>query len=151
MECNYSDSNQIARTSVTHLFTNSNLDSLPDNGYNEFKFLSELQEFYDDLRIDIKVEFESIDHKEDGDQCLRVIEIYEGKSKKIPLTDDVFEQAYDYEEVLYANTVAVTNGAELFVETWNESSECYMPLQELPNYIDLVNVNNHKYIISLQS
>lgn len=72
--------------------------------------------------------------------------IVECKSQNTPLIDDVFDQVYDYEEVLYANTVAVTNGVELFVETWNEESECYMPLQELPDYIDLVNANNYKYI-----
>lgn len=74
--------------------------------------------------------------------------IVECKSESTPLIDDVFDQVYDYEEVLYANTVAVTNGNELFVETWSEESDCYLPLQELPNYIDLVNANNYKYITS---
>ncbi|WP_189655300.1 type I restriction enzyme HsdR N-terminal domain-containing protein [Bacillus sp. HNG] len=75
--------------------------------------------------------------------------IIECKSKTTPLIDDVFDQVYDYEEVLYANTVAVTNGVELYVETWNEKSECYVLLQELPNYIDLVNTSNYKYITSV--
>jgi hypothetical protein len=72
--------------------------------------------------------------------------IVECKSHNTPLVDDVFDQVYDYEEVLYANTVAVTNGTDLFVETWHEESDCYIPLQDLPNYIELVNVNNFKYI-----
>jgi hypothetical protein len=58
--------------------------------------------------------------------------IVECKSQNTPLIDDVFDQVYDYEEVLYANTVAVTNGVELFVETWNEESGFYIPLKELP-------------------
>lgn len=72
--------------------------------------------------------------------------IVECKSQNTPLIDDVFDQVYDYEEVLYTNTVAVTNGVELFVETWNEESDCYVPLQDLPNYKELVNANNFKYI-----
>ncbi|MEK4937858.1 type I restriction enzyme HsdR N-terminal domain-containing protein [Bacillus sp. FSL K6-0042] len=72
--------------------------------------------------------------------------IVECKSQNTPLIDDVFDQVYNYEELLYANTVAVTNGVEVFVEAWNEKSKCYMPLKELPNYIDLVNANNFKYI-----
>lgn len=72
--------------------------------------------------------------------------IVECKSQNTPLIDDVFDQVYNYEEILYANTVAVTNGVELFVEAWSEKSKCYMPLEELPNYIDLVNANNFKYI-----
>jgi hypothetical protein len=72
--------------------------------------------------------------------------IVECKSESTPLIDDVFDQVYDYEEVLYANTIAVTNGNELFVETWNEDSQYYVPLQELPNYKDLINANNYKYI-----
>jgi Type I restriction enzyme R protein N terminus (HSDR_N) len=72
--------------------------------------------------------------------------IIECKSQNTPLIDDVFDQVYDYEDILYANTIAVTNGAELFVETWDEESDCYIPLQGLPNYKDLVNANNFKYI-----
>lgn len=56
--------------------------------------------------------------------------IVECKSTNTPLTDDVFNQVYDYEEVLFANTVAVTNGVEQFVETWNEEVNSYIPLQE---------------------
>lgn len=72
--------------------------------------------------------------------------IVECKSHNTPLIDDVFDQVYDYEEVLYANTVAVTNGTDLFVETWHEESDCYIPIKNLPDYEELVNANNFKYI-----
>lgn len=74
--------------------------------------------------------------------------IVECKSHGTPLIDKVFNQVYDYEDLLYANTIAVTNGVELFVESWNEESDCYIPLQELPNYTDLLNENNYKFISS---
>lgn len=48
--------------------------------------------------------------------------------------------------MLFSNTVAVTNGDELYVETWDEQANSYMALQELLNYLDLVNANNYKYI-----
>ncbi|VEF49135.1 Uncharacterised protein [Bacillus freudenreichii] len=74
--------------------------------------------------------------------------IVECKSHNTPLIDDVFDQVYGYEEVLSAKTIAVTNGAELFVETWNEESNCYIPLEALPDYFELVNANNIKYMTS---
>lgn len=74
--------------------------------------------------------------------------IVECKSQNTPLIDDVFDQVYSYEEVLYANTIVVTNGTELFIETWNEEFKCYWRLKEVPNYTDLVKANNFKYIKS---
>jgi hypothetical protein len=73
------------------------------------------------------------------------IMVVECKSYNTSLIDDVFDQVYDYEDILYSNTIAVTNGKELYVETWNESSASYHPLEELPNYVDLVSANNYKY------
>jgi hypothetical protein len=79
MGCSYSDSSQVARTSVTHFFTNSDVSSLTDEQYEEFQLLlDELQELYDDLRIGLKVEFESIENEEQScNQLLSVIDIYE--------------------------------------------------------------------------
>jgi hypothetical protein len=71
--------------------------------------------------------------------------VVECKSSNTILIDDVFDQVYDYEDILYSNTIAVTNGNELYVETWNESSSSYHPLKELPDYLDLISVNNYKY------
>lgn len=38
----------------------------------------------------------------------------------------------------------MTEGKELFVETWDENSSSYLSLKELPNYQDLMTVNNFK-------
>lgn len=61
VECNYTDSSQIAKTSVTHFFTTSKLNSLTDDQYEAFQqLLDELIEVYDEMRIGMKVEFESV-------------------------------------------------------------------------------------------
>jgi len=79
VECDYSDSSQIARAFVTHFYTTSNLYSLTDNQYEDFKqLLDELVEVYDEMRIGIKVEFESVESDQQDEELLRVIEIYEG-------------------------------------------------------------------------
>lgn len=77
----YSDSSQTSRITVTDFFTTSDLDNVTDNQYEEFQLLlNELREIYDELRIGIKVEFESVENKEghENEELLRVIDIYEG-------------------------------------------------------------------------
>jgi hypothetical protein len=71
--------------------------------------------------------------------------VVECKSQNTPLIDDVFDQVYDYEEVLYSNTIVVTNGSEMFVETWDERTNTYQPLESLPNYLNLMSANNFIY------
>jgi hypothetical protein len=67
--------------------------------------------------------------------------IVECKAWDFILIDDVFNQVYQYEDILSANTIMVTNGSELFIESWNEESEKYLRLQTIPSYMDLV-LNN---------
>jgi hypothetical protein len=72
--------------------------------------------------------------------------VIECKSPNTPLVDDVFNQVYDYADLIFANTIAVTNGDQLYIEAWNEDLGYYVPLEELPNYKDIVSENNFKYI-----
>ncbi len=82
----------------------------------------------------------------DQNDSLIPILIVECKSQYTPLIDDVFNQVYDYEDVIYADTIAVTNGVELFVESWNKEKDQYIPLEELPDYVSLVTRKNYRYI-----
>ncbi|WHZ02843.1 type I restriction enzyme HsdR N-terminal domain-containing protein [Neobacillus sp. YX16] len=67
--------------------------------------------------------------------------VVECKSQKTPFIDPV----YDYEEVLYSNTIVVTNGSDLFVETWDERTNSYLPLESLPDYLNLLSAYNFIY------
>ncbi|MGS2778746.1 type I restriction enzyme HsdR N-terminal domain-containing protein [Robertmurraya sp. GLU-23] len=106
--------------------------------------------------IGIEVPMSYFDHKASGradiivyttdqNDSLVPILIVECKSEITPLIDDVFNQVYDYEDVIYADTIAVTNGVELFVESWNEKQDQYLPLEELPDYVSLVTKMNYRY------
>ncbi|MBZ5201989.1 type I restriction enzyme HsdR N-terminal domain-containing protein [Planomicrobium chinense] len=80
-----------------------------------------------------------------GDTMIPVL-IIECKSMKTPLIDNVYDQVYKYETLLQANTIAVTNGNDFFVETWDEQEDQYFPLNELPKFKDLVVANNFEFV-----
>lgn len=69
--------------------------------------------------------------------------IIECKSKDITLIDDVFEQVYKYAKISRAKYVMVTNGFELFIETY--SNDTTRPLSEIPIYKELHKAINLKY------
>lgn len=72
--------------------------------------------------------------------------IVECKANKVLLTDHVFNQVYQYEDLLLSNMIAVTNGIDLVVESWNEKTERYNQVSDLPAYKDLVSLRNIDYI-----
>lgn len=77
IECDYSYSSQIARASVTHFLPATSLSTLTNEQYEEFPtLLEQLEGIYDELRIGMKVEFESIENEEEGEELLKIIDIY---------------------------------------------------------------------------
>jgi len=81
----------------------------------------------------------------DKDERVPIL-IVECKANKVLLTDHVFNQVYRYEDLLLSNTIAVTNGIDLVVESWNEETERYDQVNGLPYYKDLVSLKNIDYI-----
>ncbi|MGE8079232.1 type I restriction enzyme HsdR N-terminal domain-containing protein [Peribacillus loiseleuriae] len=70
--------------------------------------------------------------------------IVECKAWDIPLTDEVFDQIYRYEDTLNSNTILITNGEDLFIESWNEKDGKYYDIRLLPKYKELIS-NDFEY------
>jgi hypothetical protein len=64
--------------------------------------------------------------------------IVECKSKDITLIDDVFEQVYKYASIAEAKNIMVTNGLELFIETFNNNKT--LSLSVVPTYEELLKI-----------
>ena len=65
--------------------------------------------------------------------------LVECKAPNVSLTDKVFQQVRKYDEIIYANTVAITNGKYFIIKSWDQETKIYRDLEELPTYKDLVN------------
>lgn len=75
------------------------------------------------------------DEKEDLNFPLILVEC---KGPNVPLVDFVFEQAYNYNEILLAKLVIVTNGHETIGLIWEDKSGEYIEVMNIPHYLDLV-------------
>lgn len=73
-------------------------------------------------------------HEPTEDGLLKPIAIIECKNPDIPLTDHVTEQAIRYANITLSDYVFITNGVELFAYKYDETSERYLPLTEIPTY-----------------
>jgi hypothetical protein len=73
----------------------------------------------------------------DEDNLMPVM-VIECKAPEVFLTDTVYEQVRHYNEILCSDTIAITNGSELLIWSWDEKQKEFLPLLALPKYIDLV-------------
>ncbi|WP_427340838.1 type I restriction enzyme HsdR N-terminal domain-containing protein [Caloranaerobacter sp. DY30410] len=71
--------------------------------------------------------------------------IVECKAPDVPLTDKVLSQVMKYDEIILADTIMVTNGNELVIQSYNYDKKDYFYLKEFPNYRDLINKKNLVY------
>ncbi|WP_017754964.1 type I restriction enzyme HsdR N-terminal domain-containing protein [Calidifontibacillus oryziterrae] len=81
----------------------------------------------------------------DEDGYLVAVLIVECKAPTIPLTDDVFEQAVSYDNIVLADTILLTNGNKKEFEHWVESEKRYCPLTDTPTYLELIDKKKLKY------
>jgi hypothetical protein len=72
--------------------------------------------------------------------------VIECKAPNVKLTDNVFDQAYRYEEVILSNAIMVTNGTEMMIECWKEDQNGYVGITEIPTYRDLISLSNLKFL-----
>jgi len=70
--------------------------------------------------------------------------VVECKAPNVLLTDDVFQQADKYVEVVNAPFVGVTNGYEFIIDHWNGKE--YKRVEGVPNYSELCDPINLKMI-----
>ena len=91
-------------------------------------------------RVDILVSG-STDNNE-----LAALMLIECKAPGVPLTDDVFEQAAKYDEIIVADCIIITNGIELRAYGWDESIKWYKLLSEIPSYNSLVTKQKLKFV-----
>ncbi|GAB6098956.1 hypothetical protein JCM16358_08350 [Halanaerocella petrolearia] len=68
--------------------------------------------------------------------------IVECKAPNVHLTDEVFKQVRKYDEIIYADTVAITNGNYFIIKSWDYEKEIYRSLDKLPTYKDLIDKKN---------
>lgn len=78
----------------------------------------------------------------DEEGYLVALMIIECKAPKVLITDDVFEQAVRYDDIIQANTIMLTNGVKMEFERWVEEEQSYFPLEDLPTYNDLLYQKN---------
>ncbi|MDR7074173.1 type I restriction enzyme HsdR N-terminal domain-containing protein [Fictibacillus barbaricus] len=73
--------------------------------------------------------------------------IVECKAPQIEITDKVINQVVRYDEIIYADTLMITNGIEILFMTWDEKENGYMQLKDFPSYKKL----NEKCLLSIDS
>ncbi|KAB2952906.1 type I restriction enzyme HsdR N-terminal domain-containing protein [Heliorestis acidaminivorans] len=64
--------------------------------------------------------------------------IVECKAEDVPLTDKVFSQVFNYDEIVLADTVAVTDGNYIVFSSWDHEDKKYKGLEKLLQYQDLL-------------
>lgn len=64
--------------------------------------------------------------------------IVECKAPYVMIGDKETEQAFDYADGVLCNYAAVTNGTDLFVYRHVEEKNGYIPIEELPPYLDML-------------
>ncbi|ACM11772.1 type I restriction enzyme HsdR N-terminal domain-containing protein [Bacillus paranthracis] len=102
--------------------------------------------------IEVEVKMSEFDEKYNGradivvyaedEEFLVPILIVECKANHIALTEEVFEQAKRYDEVLFANNIMITNGKLLKLYSWKEKEKKYIELNKIPTYQELAKEEN---------
>lgn len=72
--------------------------------------------------------------------------LIECKAPNVPLIDEVWFQAYKYDEILGAGFIIITNGNHTYGAVWNEEDEEYCFIEELPKYQQLLSGGYFKFI-----
>ncbi|RFB12720.1 hypothetical protein DZB84_18390 [Bacillus sp. HNG] len=80
--------------------------------------------------------------EEDG---LYPVILIECKSPNVELTDDVFEQAVRYDQIVLADALVLTNGNKMEWYGWNEKEDQYVSLAKIPTYQELLENNTLEY------
>lgn len=80
----------------------------------------------------------------DEDNLMPVM-VIECKAPEVFLTDTVYEQVRYYNEILGSDTIAITNGLEFLIWSWDEKQKEFLPLVGLPQYRDLVLKQNLQF------
>ncbi|RFB12726.1 hypothetical protein DZB84_18420 [Bacillus sp. HNG] len=79
--------------------------------------------------------------EEDG---LYPVILIECKSPNVELTDDIFEQAVRYDQIVLADAIVLTNGNKMEWYGWNEKEEQYVSLAKIPTYQELLEKNTYR-------
>lgn len=74
------------------------------------------------------------------------IMIIECKAPNIPLIDEVWFQAYRYDDILGAGFIVITNGDKTYGAIWDKVNEEYYFIEEIPKYTELVKKEGFKVI-----
>ncbi|MFU0824066.1 type I restriction enzyme HsdR N-terminal domain-containing protein [Clostridium sp.] len=72
--------------------------------------------------------------------------IVECKAPGIPLVDEVWFQAYKYDNILGAGFIIITNGDYTYAAVWDEVDKEYHYIEELPKYEDFISDKSFKFI-----
>jgi hypothetical protein len=83
-------------------------------------------------------------YQQEGDSFFPLI-LIECKNPTIELTDNVFEQAVRYDQILLADCIVLTNGNSMEWYIYNGDKEQYLLLSEAPTYEQLLEKKSLKY------
>lgn len=83
-------------------------------------------------RIDITID----ERRDDGE--LYTIALVECKASYVKLTNNVYNQAKEYADILGVNYVFITNGIDMYAFYYNEDKEQYYNLKNIPKYEEIV-------------
>lgn len=72
--------------------------------------------------------------------------IIECKAPDVPLTDEVWFQAYKYDNILGTGLIIITNGKYTYGALWDEDDEQYYFIEELPKYKQLLSQRGFGFI-----
>lgn len=72
--------------------------------------------------------------------------LIECKSPNVPLIDDVWFQAYKYDDILGSGFIIITNANYTYAAVWDEDDEEYYFIEELPKYQQLLSGGGFKFI-----
>jgi len=77
--------------------------------------------------------------------------IVECKASNIPIIDKTFDQIKKYDSVLGAKVIVLTNSVHIYCYAWDEKTENYKEIKEIPKYKDLVVKNKFDYKKQVES
>ena len=85
------------------------------------------------LRADIIIEY-----FDDTDEVIKPIAIIETKAPTVVLGDRELDQAFEYADILGCKYVTLSNGECFFHYTYSEHNKRYLPIKNLPIYVDML-------------
>lgn len=72
--------------------------------------------------------------------------LIECKAPNVPLIDEVWFQAYNYDDILGADFIIITNGNYTYGAVWDKEDEEYYFVEELPSYQQLLSGGQFKFV-----